>query len=109
MGELVTTASVLMCPHGGTVQIITSNTRTKAGGAYVARTSDTFIVAGCSFVMGSNPHPCTTVEWSTGAARVDAMSGDVVTRDNVGLCKAANGAVQGPVNIASTQPRVKGL
>lgn len=109
MGELVTTASTLMCPHGGSVSIVTSNSRTKAGGAYVARVSDTFMISGCPFMMASSPHPCMTVEWSVGAQKVDVVSNDVVTKDSVGMCKAADGAVQGPVNIVSTQTKVKGL
>ena len=31
MPGLLTTASVMMCPHGGTVQPITTNTRVRAG------------------------------------------------------------------------------
>jgi hypothetical protein len=33
-GPSLTTASTLMCPHGGTVQIMGSNTRVKAGYSY---------------------------------------------------------------------------
>ena len=38
-----------MCPHGGKVQPISTNTRVKAMSDYMLRTSDTFTIADCSF------------------------------------------------------------
>jgi hypothetical protein len=39
-----------------------------------------------------------------------AADGDApLTTDSVGLCVAADGAVQGPVLIQDTQPKVSGL
>ena len=37
MGALLTTASMMMCPHGGTVTAISSNTQATAGGSPLVR------------------------------------------------------------------------
>lgn len=107
MSGLLTTASVMMCPHGGTVQAVSSNTKVLAGGAPVLRSTDTFIIAGCPFLIVLVPHPCVTVQWVQPAAR-STISDPTLTLASVGLCQAADQAVQGPVIIASTQPSVTG-
>jgi hypothetical protein len=109
MPGLLNTQSVLMCPHGGTVQIISSNTRVQVGGCFAARSSDTFIIAGCPFILGIVPHPCIQVQWIQPAARSEVMSDFTLTEASVGLCVAPDRAVQGPVVITMTQPQVSGL
>lgn len=108
MTGFLTTASVMMCPHGGTVQAISGNTQVMAGGAPILRASDTFIVAGCAFVIGIVPSPCVTVQWVQPAAR-STIGDPTLTEASVGLCQAATLAVQGPVIIAFTQPLAHGL
>ncbi len=62
MSNLLTTASVLMCPHGGSVTATSSNTRAEAGD-YLVRMSDTFTIAGCAFALPSGtPHPCVRIQ-----------------------------------------------
>ena len=109
MAGLLTTSSVLMCPHGGTVTATTSNARAKAAGSFILRATDTFLVAGCPFVVAGSPHPCVRVQWVQAAARSKAVSDFTLTQDSVGLCAAGDGAVQGTVLISATQPRVSGL
>ena len=109
MPALLTTASVLMCPHGGTVQIISTNTRVTAGGDYLALSSDTFMIAGCPFVLPSTqPSPCMQVQWVQTAQECQTMGNFNLTEASVGLCLAATQAPQGTVLINSTQPRVAG-
>jgi hypothetical protein len=109
MGQLLTTASVLMCPHGGSVQAITTNVATQAGGAYVVRSTDTFMIAGCAFTVPPGvPSPCMTVQWITSALANTVMGDDVLTMDSQGLCLAATQAPQGPVMIVDTQLPVSG-
>lgn len=108
MGQLLTIESTLMCPHGGTVTAITTNTATKAGGAYVVRSSDTFIVAGCPFVIALVPSPCITVQWITWALASTVMGENVLTTESQGLCLAATMAPQGPVMVVDTQLPVSG-
>lgn len=106
MGSILSTADVLMCPHGGSVSMVSSNTRAKVGGAFIVRPGDTFIVGGCPFTLPSGtPHPCVTVQWQMPAARTKAASDNVLTRDSIGLCQAADQAVQGTVMIQQTQTR----
>lgn len=108
MGALLNAASVLTCPHGGSVTISTSNSRAKAGGAFIVRSSDTFSIAGCAFMLGSSPHPCVTVQWIVTTMK-NQVSGSVLADDSVGLCLAADQAPQGSVVVSSTQSQVKGL
>jgi hypothetical protein len=109
MPGFLTAASVLMCPHGGTVQIVPSNTDVMFGGAPAVRASDTFIVAGCPFVIGVVPSPCVTVQWVQPAMQSTVGSNPTLTEASVGMCLAATQAPQGPVVIASTQPNVSGM
>ena len=108
MSGLLNTASVMMCPHGGTVQAVTSNTRTQVGGAYALRASDTFTIAGCPFAIGPTPHPCVQVQWVQPALRSTVAGDATLTLQSVALCTAADQAVQGTVLISSTQAQVSG-
>jgi hypothetical protein len=109
MPNLLNMASVLMCPHGGTVQIITSNTRVMAGGDYLVRSSDTFIIAGCAFTLpGPVPSPCVQVQWVQTVEESQTMGDFNLNEASVGLCLAATQAPQGTVLINETQPQVAG-
>jgi hypothetical protein len=108
MAGLLNASSLMMCPHGGTVQAITSNTRTQAAGDFVLRQSDTFQVAGCPFNVAGVPHPCVQVEWVQPAASSQVIGDFTLTEESLGLCIAADAAVQGTVLINLTQPRVAG-
>jgi hypothetical protein len=100
----------MMCPHGGTVQVTTSNTRSKAVGDFLLRDSDTFQIVGCPFqVVPPTPHPCVSVNWSQPAAKSKAGGDATLTEQSVGMCVAADQAVQGTVQIVFTQPRVSGI
>jgi hypothetical protein len=102
----LTIASSLVCPHGGTVHILTTNSRVRVLGAPMATSGDQFVVVGCAFTLpGPTPSPCLAVEW----ASVDKLSrvgaGATVSASSVGLCKAGSGAVQGGAAVAATQSR----
>lgn len=107
MPALLTTASTLMCPHGGTVMASPGATKAKAD-AILVRTGDSFSITGCPFMIGSSPHPCTSVNWVVASRRVKHDGSFVLTDASVGLCLAADQAPQGSVVVAVTQPRVKG-
>jgi hypothetical protein len=109
MGNLLNTSSTLMCPHGGSVSITSSNTVAKADGAAIARGSDTFTIAGCPFVLGNTPHPCVRVQWTVTASMHKAAGQLALTADSAGMCLAADSAPQGTVQISKTQTKVKGL
>jgi hypothetical protein len=108
MSSLLTTSSVLMCPHGGSVTATSSNTHAEAGD-FLVRPSDTFTIAGCAFTLPSgNPHPCMTVQWVKSALRCKAGGGFMLSQDSTGLCLAADQVPHGTVLIHSTQTRASG-
>jgi hypothetical protein len=107
MSGMLTPASVMMCPHGGMVQAVSSNSTVLTMGQPILRGADTFIIAGCAFVVGVVPHPCVTVQWVQTAGR-SSISGPTLTAASIGLCQAADQSVQGMVIIASTQAAVTG-
>jgi len=108
MPGLLNSSSVMMCPHGGLVQAITSNTRSKGAGDFFLRMSDTFLISACPFILGLVPHPCVQVQWVQPAVRGKAGGDFALTEASVGLCLAADMAPQGTVQIVFTQPRVAG-
>jgi hypothetical protein len=108
MAGLLNSSSVLLCPHGGTVSVVTSNTRVSAGGDPVVRASDSFLISGCPFALGPAPHPCVQVDWIVPAFRSQVDGDSTLTEDSIGLCLAADQAVQGLVQISFTQPEVAG-
>jgi hypothetical protein len=107
MGEFLTTETAMMCPHGGQVTIASTNTRVSAHGAPMVRSSDSFVIAGCTFNVSGAPHPCVTIKWSTTADR-STIGDPTLTTDSLGLCQAADKAIQGPVKVVSTQTAVSG-
>jgi hypothetical protein len=108
MPALLTTASTMMCPHGGTVIATPGSTRASAG-APVLRGSDTFTIVGCPFPPTGTPHPCVSVNWVVTAQRVKHGGDFVLDEASVGLCVAGDQAPQGTVLILATQPQVSGL
>ena len=106
MPALLTTASTLMCPHGGTVTGSPGATKAVAD-AVVLRMSDTFTIAGCAFAPGGVPSPCTIVQWTVGSGRVQHGGDFVLNASSVGLCIGP--APQGTVIVAGTQSKVSGL
>lgn len=107
-GASLTATSRLQCPHGGQVQIVPADTRSRAGGAPLATASGQFLVTGCPFQLpGPTPSPCVQVIWQVPDTRVRAGGGFTLSQSSVGLCMSAAGAPQGPVVIVSTQTRTQ--
>jgi hypothetical protein len=108
VGGLLTTDSVLTCPHGGQVSAIPSLGRVRLGNAPVVLATDTFLVSGCTFAPVV-PHPCVLISWQAPAARSSSTAAAALTLDSVGFCLAADGAVQGSVLIHAADTAVEGL
>ena len=102
-GPLFVVGAVAMCPHGGQITTISSDTRVLAGGMPVALMTDQFMVAGCPFNVSGAPQPCMTVQWTTPTVETLINGQPAITAASVGLCIAANGAPGGPAIIVSTQ------
>jgi hypothetical protein len=108
MPALLTVASTMMCPHGGTVVAAPGATQASAG-APVLRGSDTFVIAGCTFAPGGAVHPCVSVNWVQTATQVKHGRDFVLNEASVGLCIAGDQTPQGAVLIVATQVRAGGL
>src|SRR5262249_8059228 len=104
----LTMSSMMLCPHGGQVNPVSMNGRTKAAGDFILRSSDVFLVIGCPFILVLLPHPCVQVQWVVPSTSTQVISDFALTEESVGLCLAADQAPQGPVQIVFTQPRVAG-
>jgi hypothetical protein len=109
MASFLTSQSVMMCPHGGSVQATATASNLTAGGAPVLTTSDVFVIAGCAFVVGVVPHPCTTIQWVQPTLKSTRSSVATLTESSLGFCVAADQAPQGPVQVVTTQTSAGGL
>lgn len=100
-GTALTTASSIMCPHGGRAVLVTSN-RVATAGAAILLESDIHSVVGCPFYNGASYSPCLTIEWKAGASALTVNGTRVLVKSSIGTCK--NGPlVQGVALITSTQ------
>jgi hypothetical protein len=108
MASLLNSSSTLQCPHGGTVSVVSSNTRVKGGKDFLVLATDTFVIAGCPLILGLVPHPCVSVNWVQGSAASTVAGSSTLTEESVGMCVAADQAVQGTVQVVNTQNRVSG-
>lgn len=109
-GHSLTTASTLLCPHGGKVQAIGANTRGRADGTFLVTANDVFVVAGCPFQIPAVvpiPSPCVTVRWLIPDTRVKVNGNPTLSRFSTGLCLSAAQIPQGPVVVVNTQTRVQ--
>jgi hypothetical protein len=104
----LTMTTTMTCPHGGSVRPATSNTKVKADGQFVLRSTDTFTIAGCPYVRGTTPNPCVRVQWDVHCERHTSHSDPSLTQESVGNCLDGSGGMQGTVVIASPQPRGAG-
>ena len=102
-GSILTTASTIMCPHGGRATLFTSNRKAFAGDTPTLLESDIHPVVGCPFTVGSKYSPCIRIEWSAGASRATVYGAPVLVRSSIGKCLNAEGAPQGVATIVNTQ------
>jgi hypothetical protein len=110
-GNTLNVNSILQCPHGGFVQIISANVRVKVDGAFAALATDQSVVSGCPFQIpigtGTKPSPCITVRWLVTDLRVKVNGTPTLSTSSVGICQTAEQIPQGPVSIVNTQVRTQ--
>ncbi len=106
--HFLTMTTTMACPHGGMITCATSNTRVKADGQFVLRSTDQFTIAGCPYMRGTTPNPCVRARWDVHAEHHTSDRDPSLTQDSVGLCLDASGGTQGNVVISSTQARGAG-
>jgi hypothetical protein len=106
-GSIFHVGAQAICPHGGQVAVLSSNTRVFVGVQQVATTGDGYPVTGCPFVNAANvPQPCVLVRWSTPATRVFVNGQPVLLNSSTGVTQNAAFAPQGLPLVTGTQTRV---
>ena len=111
-GNSLTTSSSLQCPHGGMVQITSSNALVKADGSFMATMSDTFTISGCPFQIPAVvpiPSPCVLVQWIVPDSRNRVNGSFTLSQSSTGLCMSATSIPQGPVMVVNTQSKVRSM
>lgn len=107
-GFLVHVGATAICPHGGQVSVVSTNSRVLVSGQQAATMGDTYLIAGCAFNISGSPHPCVKVQWLVPASRVLVNGQAVILQTSTGICQSADQTPQGPPNIVTTQMRVRG-
>ena len=103
MVPILTRNSTIICPHGGQVQLATTNVDASADGAKVLLVTDQHPVASCPFAPGGAASPCMLVRWASGATQVRVRSVAVLLQTSVGTCYNALQAPQGLAVVLQTQ------
>ncbi len=102
-----------MCPHGGSVSVISTNARVMVSNQPVATMSDTFMIAGCPFQIpvgaGTKPQPCIKIQWVVPATRIMVNGQPALIQTSTGLCQSAEQIPAGAPTITVVQPRVSGM
>lgn len=96
-----------VCPHGGQLSLLASQTRVRVGGQPVHTADDPSVIAGCPFPGASPLHPCARVRWLAPSTRVRVLGRPVVLRDTPALSIAADELPQGAPIFTATQVRVR--
>ena len=107
-GFLMHVGASAICPHGGSVSVVSTNSRVLVSGQPVATFNDTYLVAGCAFVVGTKPQPCVKIQWLVPATRVLVGQQPVILQTSSGLCQSAEQIPQGAPIVITTQVRAQG-
>ena len=109
---ILTTASSVSCPHGGTLSLSTSNAVAKAQGSPMLLLTDQHSVSGCPFQIpvgvSTKPQPCVLARWTVGATQTKVNQTAVLLQTSVGMCYSAEQIPQGPPVVNNVQQQAKG-
>jgi hypothetical protein len=95
----------VQCPHGAMVLVIPSQQRVLLNNQPALLPADAAMVVGCPFNISGKPQPCVTVSWSGEASHAQVNGQGPLLESSVGLCKSAEGVVQGTVLISGVQTK----
>lgn len=109
MPAILQQGCTILCPHGGTASVVPGNQAATASGSPVLRPTDTFLVAGCPFMVGTKPQPCLSISWQAPSTRITVGGSPVLLATSIGLCESAEHIVQGPAQVSGAQARAEGL
>lgn len=109
-GNILTISSTILCMHGASAILTTSNSKLMVDNVPALIESDVHPVAGCPFQIpvgaGTKPSPCIRIEWSAGATQLQVNGVGVLLQSSIGKCFSPEGAMQGLANIVNTQMKV---
>jgi len=109
-GPVLTIASALTCPHGGTVTIAPGNSRVMILGQPAGTVADMYTIAGCPFQIpigtGTKPQPCIRIQYTVPATRVTALGQPLVLATSTGICLSPEQIPQGAPMPVTVQARV---
>jgi len=103
-GFLLHAGATVQCSHGGVAQSPSPDPRVQVSGQAIVTQMPPFTISACPFTTAAGPLPCVTGNWTTAATRVKASNKPVLLQDSQATT-VPNGV---PLNIISTQTRVKG-
>jgi hypothetical protein len=109
-GNVLNISSTVLCMHGGSAILTTSNSKLMVDNVLALLESDVHSVAGCPFQIpvgpGTKPSPCIRIEWSMGAMQMQVNGVGVLLQSSIGKCYSPEGAMQGVANIVNTQMKI---
>ena len=109
-GNVLNISSTVLCMHGGSAILTTSNSKLMVDNVPALLESDVHSVAGCQFQIpvgpGTKPSPCVRIEWSLGATQMQVNGVGVLLQSSIGKCYSPEGAMQGVANIVNTQVKI---
>ncbi|PXX69510.1 hypothetical protein SAMN05660489_02910 [Pseudomonas sp. LAMO17WK12:I10] len=108
MIPILTTASTVICPHGGMAQLITSNTQALVDGAPMLLQTDVHPIVACPFTPVAYS-PCVSIRWLTAATQTALHNVPVLLQNSVGLCLNAAQVPQGMAIVVQVQQQAKGI
>lgn len=103
---ILTTASIVTCPHGAPIAATGVASRVLIGGVPVLTIAVTAVVQGCP--LQPPVQSCASVTWETCASRVFADGKPVVLQSSSGMCLSHAGQPAGPAMAMDVQTRVVG-
>ncbi|MCP3911606.1 MAG: hypothetical protein GY713_11685 [Actinomycetia bacterium] len=108
MAHALTDEATITCPHGGTVEITSTNTDVTTNDTSILTMSDTFTISGCAFTLpGPKPSPCVRIQWVVPDLFVTVNQIPTLSRSSTGICFSADSIPQGAPIIADTQKKVE--
>ena len=108
MIPILTTASTVMCPHGGVAQLVTTNTDAMIDAAPALIQTDVHLIVGCTFTPVAYS-PCVSIRWVSAATQISVRDVPVLLQSSVGLCLNAAQAPQGTAIVVQVQQKAKGI
>ena len=102
-GYIVTTASVIQCPHGGTASIPHVLESVLIDGQPAAVADAVGGVAGCPFQPA-----CRQITWIVDDAALRVDGRPLLTTGTVGMCESGEGDANGAPRFVTNQLRVEG-